>query len=43
MQPHAFTGADPDVSVTSATFGKITAERSGIFGRQIQFSGRLIW
>ena len=40
---NAFTGADPDVSVTSATFGKITAERSGIFGRQIQFSGRLIW
>jgi len=40
---NAFTGADPDLSVTSATFGKITAERSGIFGRQIQFSGRLIW
>jgi hypothetical protein len=40
---NAFTGADPDLSVTSATFGKITAQRSGIFGRQIQFSGRLIW
>ena len=40
---NAFTGADPDVSVTSGNFGKITAERSGIYGRQIQFSGRLIW
>ena len=40
---NAFTGADPDVSVTSNTFGKITAQRAGVFGRQIQFSGRLIW
>ena len=38
-----FTGADPDLSVTSATFGKITAQRAGVFGRQIQFSGRFIW
>jgi hypothetical protein len=40
---NAFTGANPDLSVTSATFGRITAQRAGIFGRQIQFSGRLIW
>ena len=40
---NSFTGADPDVSVTSSTFGKITSQRSGLFGRQIQFSGRLIW
>ncbi|MBI1787548.1 MAG: TonB-dependent receptor [Acidobacteria bacterium] len=40
---NAFTGADPDLSVTSATFGRITAQRAGIFGRQIQFSGRFIW
>jgi hypothetical protein len=38
-----FTGADPDLSVTSANFGKITAQRAGVFGRQIQFSGRFIW
>ena len=38
-----FTGADPDVGVTSANFGKITAQRAGVFGRQIQYSGRLIW
>jgi hypothetical protein len=40
---NAFTGTDPDVSVTSATFGKITAQRAGLFGRQIQYSGRFIW
>jgi hypothetical protein len=40
---NTFTGADPDVNVTSANFGKITAQRAGVFGRQIQFSGRLIW
>lgn len=39
-----FTGADPGVDVSSAaTFGRITAQRAGVFGRQIQFSGRLIW
>src|SRR5262249_27868924 len=40
---NAFTGADPDVSVTSPTFGRITAQRAGLFGRQIQFSGRFMW
>jgi hypothetical protein len=40
---NAFTGADPSTAVTAATFGQITAQRNGIFGRQIQFSGRLIW
>ena len=38
-----FTGADPNLTVTAATFGQITAQRAGGFGRQIQFSGRLIW
>ncbi|MBI3696850.1 MAG: carboxypeptidase regulatory-like domain-containing protein, partial [Acidobacteria bacterium] len=40
---NAFTGADPDLIVTSATFGRITQQRSGLFGRQIQFSGRFVW
>ena len=40
---NAFTGAPPDVSVTSATFGKITAQQAGLFGSQIQYSGRFIW
>jgi hypothetical protein len=38
-----FPAANPDLTVTSATFGKIVAQRAGVFGRQIQFSGRLIW
>lgn len=40
---NAFTGANPDTGVTSVNFGKITTQRAGIFGRQIQFSGRFIW
>jgi len=40
---NSFTGADPDLSPTSANFGKITSQRAGLFGRQVQFSGRLIW
>ena len=38
-----FPAADPDQTPTSATFGKIVAQRAGVFGRQIQFSGRLVW
>jgi hypothetical protein len=38
-----FPAADPDVTVTSANFGKIVGQRAGVFGRQIQFSGRFIW
>jgi hypothetical protein len=40
---NAFTGNNPDLGVTSATFGRITSQRAGVFGRQIQFSGRFIW
>jgi hypothetical protein len=40
---NAFTGNNPDLNVTSATFGRITSQRAGVFGRQIQFSGRFIW
>lgn len=38
-----FPAGDPDLSVTSPTFGQIVSQRPGVFGRQIQFSGRLIW
>ena len=38
-----FPAADPDQTPTSATFGKVVAQRAGVFGRQIQFSGRLVW
>lgn len=40
---NAFTGANPSTAVTAATFGRITSQRAGIFGRQVQFSGRFIW
>ncbi len=38
-----FPANDPDQGVTSATFGKIISQRGGVFGRQIQFSGRIIF
>jgi hypothetical protein len=40
---NSFIGSAPSTNVTAATFGQITAQRNGWFGRQIQFSGRLIW
>ncbi|MDE3168165.1 MAG: carboxypeptidase regulatory-like domain-containing protein [Acidobacteriota bacterium] len=33
--------ADPITSITSANFGRIIDERTGFYGRQIQFSGHL--
>jgi hypothetical protein len=38
-----FPAADPDLSVTSPTFGQVVTQRAGVFGRQIQFSGRFVW
>ena len=39
-----FPMADPDLGgPTSANFGRVVAQRAGVFGRQIQFSGRLVW
>ncbi|MBM3739234.1 MAG: carboxypeptidase regulatory-like domain-containing protein [Acidobacteria bacterium] len=38
-----FPAGDPDLGVTSANFGKIVSQRGGVFGRQIQFSGRIIF
>jgi hypothetical protein len=38
-----FPANDPDLGVTSGNFGKIVTQRAGVFGRQVQFSGRLIW
>lgn len=41
---NSFSGADPNLSVTGGTiFGRITAQRAGIYGRQFQYSGRFIW
>ncbi len=38
-----FPAADPDLGVTSPNFGRIVTQRAGVFGRQVQFSGRFIW
>ncbi|HYM10418.1 MAG TPA: TonB-dependent receptor [Bryobacterales bacterium] len=40
---NAFTGDNPVLSPTSPNFGKIVQQRPGIFGRQIQYSGRFIF
>jgi hypothetical protein len=33
--------ADPVTSITSPNFGRVIDERTGFYGRQIQFSGHL--
>jgi outer membrane receptor protein involved in Fe transport len=38
-----FPANDPDVSRTSPSFGSITTQRPGVFGRQVQYSGRFVW
>jgi hypothetical protein len=40
---NSFTGADLDLNITAPTFGRITQQRAGVYGRQIQFTGRFIW
>lgn len=40
---NSWTAADPNTAVTNATFGRLVSSRAGIYGRQIQFSGRFIW
>ncbi|MEZ5357067.1 MAG: carboxypeptidase-like regulatory domain-containing protein [Bryobacteraceae bacterium] len=40
---NAFSGNNPDLNVRSATFGRIIAQKPGVFGRQIQFSGRFVF
>jgi hypothetical protein len=40
---NAFTGDTPVLSVNSASFGQIIAQRPGVFGRQIQYVGRIVF
>lgn len=40
---NSWTAADPSTVPTAATFGKLFSSRAGVYGRQIQFSGRFIW
>jgi hypothetical protein len=39
---NSFSGANP-VLAFGANFGRIIAQRPGVFGRQIQYSGRFVW
>jgi hypothetical protein len=38
---NSLTLTDPNLTITSASFGKVTDERTGFYGRQIQFSGHV--
>ncbi len=38
-----FPAANPVLDRNSATFGSITSQIAGQFGRQLQFSGRFLW
>ncbi|MGH9628250.1 MAG: TonB-dependent receptor domain-containing protein, partial [Bryobacteraceae bacterium] len=40
---NSFMSANPIVDVTLPTFGRITQQKTGFFGRQFQYSGRLRW
>jgi len=40
---NSFTGDSPVLDINSPNFGKIVQQRPGNYGRQIQFSGRLVW
>jgi len=40
---NAFTGANPVTDPNNVNAGRIVSQRPGVFGRQIQFSGRFIW
>ena len=38
---NTFEGADPVLSVTSSTFGRVLSQQSGITGRQFQYNLKL--
>ena len=40
---NSFTGDNPILTPTSPSFGQIIAQRPGTFGRQIQYTGRIIF
>ncbi len=41
---NSFTGNSPGVDVNQGTlFGRITSQKPGIYGRQIQYSGRIVF
>jgi hypothetical protein len=40
---NSFMGNNPDTNVNNSTFGRITTQKPGYFGRQLQYSLRLRW
>ncbi len=40
---NAFMSAMPDLTITSPNFGKVIDQAPGVYGRQIQYSGRFIF
>ena len=40
---NSFSGDNPVLSPTAATFGQIIAQKPGVFGRQVQYTGRIIF
>lgn len=38
-----FSGADPVLDRNSPNYSKVVQQRPGVFGRQLQFSGRFVW
>lgn len=40
---NSFFGSDPDLNVNSPNFGRIVTQRGGFFGRQLQYTGRIIF
>ena len=40
---NSFFASDPDLNVTSPNFGRVVTQRGGFFGRQLQYTGRIIF
>jgi hypothetical protein len=40
---NSFMGANPTTNVDSSLFGRVVAQRAGTYGRQFQYSARLMW
>ena len=40
---NSFMGSNPNTSVTSSNFGRVTSQLRTHFGRSLQYSGRFIW
>ncbi|MGH9672189.1 MAG: hypothetical protein ACRD44_03330, partial [Bryobacteraceae bacterium] len=41
--PNVFNGANPNLTVDSSLFGRVTGQRNTYYGRQFQYTGRISW